>query len=99
MSKKLKVGIIGAGGIATIAHMPAYAGMENVEVVAICDIVPEKAKTLAEKYNVSLTFENYMDLLALPELDAVDICTPNYLHSTIAVAALILPEIRANFRS
>ncbi len=88
MSKKLKVGIIGAGGIATIAHMPAYAGMENVEVVAICDIVPEKAKTLAEKYNVSLTFENYMDLLALPELDAVDICTPNYLHSTIAVAAL-----------
>lgn len=88
MSKKLKIGLIGAGGIATQAHMPSYASMENVEVVAICDIKLEKAKILAEKYGVSRIFENYADLLDLPELEAVDICTPNYLHSQIAVAAL-----------
>jgi len=88
MSKKLKIGLIGAGSIATCAHMPAYASMDHVEVVAICDIKIEKAEALAEKYNVSQTFENYVDLLDIPGLDAVDICTPNYLHSKIAVAAL-----------
>ncbi|MBQ4564331.1 MAG: Gfo/Idh/MocA family oxidoreductase [Lachnospiraceae bacterium] len=87
MNKKLKVAIIGAGGIAKNAHLPGYAKMDNVEVVAICDIKIEKAKNLAEKYNIPQVFEHYKDVLELPELDAIDICTPNYLHSTIAVEA------------
>lgn len=88
MDKKLKIAVIGAGGIASFAHMPGYANMKNVEVVALCDINLEKAKAMAEKYNVPQVFENYEDVLELPELDAIDICTPNYLHSVIAVAAL-----------
>ena len=88
MDRKLKIGIIGAGGICTHAHMPAYAKMDNVEIVAICDIRIEKARKLAEMYHVSQVFENYMDVINLPGLDAVDICTPNYLHSVIAIAAL-----------
>jgi len=88
MDRKLKVAVIGAGGIATGAHMPGYANMDNVEVVAICDIKIEKAKKLAEKYHVPQVFENYEDVFEIPGLDAVDICTPNYLHSVIAVAAL-----------
>lgn len=88
MEKKLKVGVIGAGGIATWAHMPAWVTMNDVEIVAICDIKLEKAKALAQKHNVPQVFENYKDLLNLPGLDAVDICTPNYLHSIIAVEAL-----------
>lgn len=88
MSKKLRIGIIGAGSIATIAHIPAYAKMENVEVVAVCDIKLEKAQAMAEQYNVPHTFENYMDLINMDGIDAVDICTPNYLHSEIAVKAL-----------
>jgi len=88
MNEKLKVGLIGAGGIATIAHMPSWAKMTDVEIVAICDIKIEKAKILAEKYGVSKVFENYRDLLEMPGLDAIDICTPNYLHSIIAVEAL-----------
>lgn len=88
MDKKLKVGVIGAGGICRSCHMPGYSRMENVEVVAICDIRVEKAKELAEKYGVPRVFADYKDLLALPELDAIDICTPNYLHSIIAVEAL-----------
>ena len=88
MDKKLKIGLIGAGGIATGCHMPGYANMDNVEIVAICDIKIEKAKKLAAKYGVEQVFEDYMDVINLPGLDAIDICTPNYLHSTIAVAAL-----------
>lgn len=62
--------------------------MDNVEIVAICDIQIEKAQKVAEKYNIPQVFENYMDVINLPGLDAIDICTPNYLHSIIAVAAL-----------
>lgn len=88
MDKKLKIGVIGAGGICQHAHMPGYAHMDNVEIVAICDIQIEKAQKVAEKYNIPQVFENYMDVINLPGLDAIDICTPNYLHSIIAVAAL-----------
>ena len=88
MGKKLKIAVIGAGGIATGAHMPGYAKMDNVEVAAICDIKIEKAKKLADAYGVEQIFQNYEDVFEIPGLDAVDICTPNYLHSVIAVAAL-----------
>lgn len=88
MDKKLKIGLIGAGNIASSCHMPGYARMDNAEVVAVCDVKPEKAKALAVKYGIDKVFENYLDLINMPGLDAVDICTPNYLHSTIAVEAL-----------
>ena len=88
MTKKLKIAIIGAGGIAREAHLPAYQKMDNVEIVAICDIKKEKAQKLAEKYHISRVLEDYRDVFLIPELDAVDICTPNYLHSIIAISAL-----------
>ena len=88
MGKKLRIGLIGAGGIARAVHITGYSRMDNVEVVAICDIKLEKARAMAEEYNVPRVFENYKDLLALEDIDAVDICTPNYLHPIIAVEAL-----------
>lgn len=88
--KKLKVGIIGLGGISTISHMPAYKKMDNVDVVAICDIVPEKIDKFKEKFDLSSvnTYTDYSKMIKKEELDFVDICTPNYLHSIIAVEAL-----------
>lgn len=88
MEKTLKIAVIGVGGIARTEHLPAYATMDNVEVVALCDIKPEKAQAQADIYNIPQVFENYKDVLEIPGLDAVDICTPNYLHSIIAVDAL-----------
>ena len=88
MSKKLKVGIIGAGGIARTVHLPGYARMNNVEVVAVCDIKPDVAKAVAEKFNIPNVFVDYKEMLKMPELDAVDICTPNVWHSIMAVDAL-----------
>ena len=86
--KKTKVGLIGAGGIANGAHLPAYAKMDTVELAAVCDIQVDRAKAVAEKFGIPHVFENYEEMLELPGLDAVDICTPNYLHSIIAVKAL-----------
>ena len=91
MLKTYKVGIIGLGGIAKGAHMTAYTRMKNVEVVAICDIVPEKIEAFKTRFGLSddiPAFTDYHDPLNVEGLDYVDICTPNYLHSIIAVDAL-----------
>lgn len=86
--KKPKIAIIGCGGIARVAHMKAYCELKCFEVVAACDILPDRAKAFAEANNIPQYFTDYHDVLKLEGLDAVDICTPNYLHSIIAVDAL-----------
>jgi len=90
MERKLKVGLIGLGGICKNVHMKGYVKMENVEIVAVCDILPEKIDVFKEKFDMPdvPAFTDYNDLLDVEGLDFVDICTPNYLHSIIAVAAL-----------
>jgi len=88
--KKLRVGIIGVGGISKV-HLEGYAKLPDlVEVVAFCDIIPERAKTGAEKYGApgAKVFTDYRDLLAMKDLDAVDICTPNKLHAPMTIDAL-----------
>jgi len=94
MEKKLKIGVVACGGILDWAHFPAYLKMDNVELVAFCDIDVKKAEKYAKKYyeakktdKMPAVFENYMDLINMEGIEAVDICTPNYLHSIVAVAA------------
>ena len=85
--KKLRIGICGAGNIATSAHLPNYEKIDNVEIVAICDITVERAKAAAEKFNIPNYYASVDEMLANVELDAVDICTSNDGHETWAVAA------------
>lgn len=86
--RKLKIAIIGAGGIANYAHAGAYERIDNIEVVAVCDIIAERAQKLAERLGAKVHCTDYKEILKIDGLDAVDICTPNYLHSVIAVDAL-----------
>ena len=86
--EKLRVGIVGCGGMGTWFHAPAYDKMDNAEIVGFCDIIPEKAQKLADQYGVKNVFSYYNDLINMDGIDAIDICTPNYMHSVIAVAAL-----------
>lgn len=90
MSEKLRGCIVGCGGIANWAHKPAYENMDNVEIVAFCDIVVEKAEKMAEEFGVDkkMAFADFKEMLDTVDVDFVDICTPNYLHSIIAVYAL-----------
>ena len=71
MSKKVKVGVIGAGYIADGIHLPSLTEIENCEIVAICDLYEEKAKKLAQKYNIPKTYVSYHEMLANEEMDAV----------------------------
>lgn len=89
MSKKLKIGIIGSGGIAKAAHMPGYqASSDLCEMVAVCDIDEAVAIDAAKKFDVAKTYTDYRDLLADPEIDAVSVSTPNIVHLQPTIDAL-----------
>lgn len=89
--EKLKFGFIGCGGIANQKHFPALAKLtDKVEMVAFCDIVPERAEKAAEEYGVAGAFvtRDYKEVLAKDEIDVIHVLTPNISHSFITVDAL-----------
>lgn len=89
MSKKVRVGIIGAGGIANGAHIPGYKGVsEHIELVAIADVVADLAKARAAEHGFTRAYADYEEMLRKEDLDCVSICTPNKFHGAAAIAAL-----------
>jgi len=89
MAKKLKIGIIGSGGIAQGCHMKGYQSIpELCEMVATCDVNPEIAKQAADKFNIKKTYVDYREMLADPEIDAVSVATPNKYHKQPTIDAL-----------
>jgi predicted dehydrogenase len=82
------VGLIGVGAAAQINHIPALKKTEGVELVALCDRDPEKAARVAQKFQVPVAVGRVEDLLERDDVQAVDVCTPNYLHAPMATAAL-----------
>jgi predicted dehydrogenase len=86
---RIKAGIIGCGGIANGKHMPSIKATGEIDLVAFCDIIKERADKAALEYGASgaKVFTDYKELLEL-DLDAVYVCTPNRSHSFITVDAL-----------
>lgn len=84
---KLNVGVIGCGSIAKYRHLPEYALNEHVNIAAVCDINEDRAKEIAKQYHAKC-YTNYEELLADQEIAAVSVCTPNYLHAPVSIAAL-----------
>ena len=88
--KKVRIGIIGCGGIANGKHMPSLAQLDNVEMVAFCDIICEKAVAAKEKFGTedAKVYTDYKELISDASIDAVHICTPNKSHAFITVDSL-----------
>lgn len=84
----MKIAVIGCGTIANSAHIPSYIKNDKAEIKYFCDVIKERAQKCVEKYNCGEAITNYNDVLADPEITAVSVCTPNKMHSEIAVAAL-----------
>lgn len=80
--------MVGAGHVAQVAHIPAYRQNASAELVAVVDEDPVKAKRIKEQFGFAEWYEDFSDMLAKSDVDAVDICTPNYLHAPMAIAAL-----------
>ena len=85
---KIRVGIIGTGGIASGFHIPSFMAHPNAEVVAVCDVYEARAKKTAERFSISKTYKEYEKLIASGEVDAVDVTTPNNMHYPPVIAAL-----------
>jgi predicted dehydrogenase len=90
MSKKIKIGIIGCGGIANGKHMPALAKLDEVEMVAFCDILEERAQEAAAEFGGERAdvYTDYRELLKDDKIEAVHVLTPNDSHAPITIAAL-----------
>lgn len=88
--KKLKVAIVGCGGIANGKHMPSLKKVSEVEMVAFCDLIPERAEKAAKAFGAegAKTYTDYKEMLKDDSIDNVHVCTPNRVHSEISVAAL-----------
>ena len=83
----IKCGIIGCGVIAP-THIEGYQALSDVQVVHLCDLIPERADKLGEKYGVARRSTDYRRLLADPEVDLVSVCTDHASHAQIVVDAL-----------
>ena len=79
----LKVGLVGVGGISG-AHIPAWEAMEDVELVALCDVREEQMESYPDKRR----YLDFDEMLAKEQLDILDICLPTYLHADFAIKAM-----------
>ncbi|KON92553.1 dehydrogenase [Rossellomorea marisflavi] len=85
--KPLKIGVIGCGSIAKHRHIPEYMANEHAEIVAVCDIVKDRAQEMADQIGAK-AYTDYKDLLKDESIEAVSVCTPNALHAPISIDAL-----------
>ena len=90
MEKKLKIGIIGCGGIANGKHMPSLHNIPNVEMVAFCDLIIERAEKAAKQFGTpdAKVYTDYKELLKDETIEVVHVLTPNREHADITVDAL-----------
>lgn len=90
MAEKVRIGIVGCGGIANGKHFPSLSKLSNVELVAFCDIVPERAELGMAKYGAkdAKTYTDYRKLLEDKTIDVVHVLTPNDAHAEVSIAAM-----------
>src|SRR5262245_38321304 len=85
---RVGVAIIGAGQITLANHLPGLALAPQARLVALCDTNRAVLEAASRETGVAAIFSDYHDLLRHPEVDAVIVATPNFLHAPIVLAAL-----------
>lgn len=86
MDRTLKVGVVGCGQIAQIAHIPYILELPNLELAAVCDLSPKVSEAVARQYGIQRYYTDYHELINQPDIDAVCICNKD--HAPVAVAAM-----------
>ena len=85
--RKIKTAVIGAGFMGKV-HTEGIRRLGNVDVVAVAAISKEEAESFGKATGIDRTTDDYMELIADPEIEAVHVCTPNALHAPISKAAI-----------
>lgn len=84
--KTLRIGVVGCGSIAKHRHLPEYHANKHAVIVAVCDVVKERAEQASEQFG-GKTYDNYKEMIDREDLDIVSVCTPNYLHAPVSIYA------------
>lgn len=84
---RLRVGVVGLGTFGEV-HLKAYAGQPGVETAAVCDLDEGRLARAGDDYDVPARFRDYRELLAVEDLDAVSVVTPDFTHTDIVVEAI-----------
>jgi predicted dehydrogenase len=85
---RIRVGLVGAGGNTRLRHIPGLRAIDGVEIVAVCNRRPGSTAAAAREFGIPRTFDDWRDLVADPDVDAVVIGTWPYLHRPVTLAAL-----------
>ncbi|MGR3801970.1 Gfo/Idh/MocA family protein [Marinibacterium profundimaris] len=85
---KLGVGVIGTHAWANKAHLPGYVAHENVDLVAVCDVEEDRARAAAEAFGARKVYTSAEEMIADPEVQMVDVCTPTHTHLPLSLAAI-----------
>jgi len=84
----IRIGMVGAGAIAQVAHLPVLRKMKGVEVAAVCDSDGAKARALSQRFGIPSSYTDIEEMFEIDQIDAAVICTPNHLHEDHVMAAL-----------
>jgi len=88
MTDPVRIGVVGAGAIAQLTHLPVLSKMRGVELVAIGDNDRPKARALADRFDIPDVYTDIEDLLEGDGLQAIVIATPNHLHEPHVLSAI-----------
>lgn len=88
MTEPVRIGVVGAGAIAQLTHLPLLSRMRGAKLVAVCDNDRAKARALADRFDIDDTYNDIEDLLESGDLQAVVVATPNHLHEPHVLSAL-----------
>src|SRR6266566_1228194 len=87
-SRLLRIGVLGCGPIAQIAHFEACRKARNAELYAICDLAEDLLKKMAAIHGPRVTYSDYAQMLADPQLEAIIIAVADQFHVPLALQAL-----------
>jgi predicted dehydrogenase len=87
-NRPVRVGVLGAGRWAQMAHLPGWVRDPRTELVAVCDVQSQLADDAATKFGIPAAASNYRDVVNRDDIDVVDVCTPSHTHFELAMAAL-----------
>ena len=86
--EEFRIGLLGLGAIAQVVHLPILHTLPGAKLLGVCDVDRSKASAIAGRFGIEKVYRTDDDVFADPDLDAIIICTPSYLHHVQAIAAL-----------
>ena len=84
----IRVGVVGAGANTTTHHIPKLQAIDGVEVISVCNRSRESSERVAQQFGIPTTYENWQELVAASDTNAIVIGTWPYMHCRLTLAAL-----------